>query len=86
MITHHFFTDDDILNGYFSDDFGERRYSYFYDPDSKLLTVDCGRFRREKDLSKFGVDRMSQDELRDRLIALAQEIGEDLKANPPVQN
>ena len=86
MITHHFLTDDDIFNGYFSDDFGERRYSYHYDPDSKLLTVTCGLFSRETDISNVGIDRLSEDELRDRLIALAQETGEDLKANPPIQS
>lgn len=84
MITHHFFTDDNIYNGYFSDDYGQKRYSYYYDPDSRILTVDCGRFSRTRNLSDMDIDRLSENELRDRLIALAQEIGEDLKANPPV--
>ena len=86
MITHHFLTDDDIFNGYFSDDSGERRHSYRFDPDSKLLTVICGHFSREEDLSSAGIERLSQDELRDRLISLSLEIGEHLKANPTIKN
>lgn len=86
MNTHHFLTDDDIFNGYFSDDYGRKRYSYHYDPDSKVLTVTCGPFGRRQNLSDKGVDRLSNEKLRDRLIELANEIGEDLIANPPIKS
>lgn len=83
MITHHFVTDDDILNGYFSDESGQKLYSYHFDPDSQLLTVTRKPFSRSVDLSAAGIGRLSEDELRDRLIELAKEVGEDLRVPHP---
>lgn len=85
MITHHFLTDNNIFSGYFADDYGQRKYSYHYDPYFKVLPVECEQFGRKRDLSNYGIDRLPENELRDRPIALAQAIGKDLTANLPVQ-
>jgi len=72
--THHLYDDDDITAGYFSDDYGKELFKYRYDRDTKTLHVETANFGRRRELGGIGIDRLSEDELRDRLISIAQEI------------
>ena len=85
MTAHHFNDEADVTSGYFTDDYGRQLYKYSYDRESKTLTVETGNFGRTREMVGAGIDRMSEDELRDCLIKHAIEVGEDLITNPPIK-
>ena len=68
--------------GYFADDEERVLCRWTWDNESKILTVRCGPHERPVDLSSFGLDRLDEDELLDRLIDMAKATGQSLRGTP----
>ena len=83
MSLSHFLTrPDDVTNGYFVDDeTNHRAISYWYDRNARILTVRIPRSEGTRKFSGPGIDRLSDDELKELLIRLALEVSENLRAN-----
>ena len=78
MITHHL--NEDGQRGYFADDYGSRMCRWSWNAEAKELRVRVGQTERPVDLSSFGIDRLSDGELLERLIAVARDTGKELGA------
>lgn len=79
MITHHI--DEDGQSGNFADDHGRMICHWNWDAELFVLRVRVGQTERPVDLSSFDIDRLTEDELIQRLIEIAQSTGDDLGAN-----
>ena len=81
MITHHLI--EDGWSGYFAPDYGGSPLcSWRWDADALTLWVRVGMTERPKDLGQFETTRrLSEDDLKERLIDVARETSIDMGAN-----
>ena len=80
MITHHL--NEGNQGGYFADDYGRSLCRWSWDDKARIMKVQAGRIERPVDLSSFGIDRLSDDQLLERLIDIAKSTGEDIRGKP----
>ena len=84
-MTHQLNDDGDVITGHFSGEFGKELFTFRYERKLKTLFVDTTNFGRRRELAGTGIERLSDEELHERLIEMAPEVYENLLADPPIK-
>ena len=84
-MTPHLNDGSDVTVGYVTGDYGKELFKYRYDRESKTLHVHTSWYGRRRELAGTGIGRLNDEELNARLIEMAQEVYENLLADPPIK-